>query len=208
MKTIDTGVLLHTDGHKVSYEIVKGWNPDLCAASDDAWGAYTVEFLHFIAHQGFTGTELAKVIKSMQTEDSHWDWSYKASRHHGDGDEWFFLVADGQPQGICVIHHPKESRLAKGNIFYVEFLAVAPWNRDCSIRKRQIKGVGTALLRCALRYSVEQLKLSAGFSLLSVPQAVGFYQKLKMVSLKEHDEGVLSYFELPAALAAELVRAA
>jgi len=205
MKTIDTGVLVHSDGHPVSYEVRNGWSPDTCAECDRVWGAYTVEFFHFIAHHGFSGDELAKVLLSMQTEDSHWDWSTKASLLNSEGYEWFYLVADGKPQGVCVIYHPKESVLSKANIFYVDFLAVAPWNRDCSIRKRQLKGVGTALLRAALRYSVSHLKLSAGFSLLSLPQAAMYYKKLKMVNLKEHDDGLLTYFELPADVATELM---
>ena len=208
MKTIDTGVLTHSDGHKVSYEVGNGWSPDTCAECDDFWDAYTVEFFDFIAHQGFNGNELANVLTSMQTEDSHWNWSTKAVLLKSEGYEWFYLIADGKPQGVCVIYHPKESILSKGNIFYVKFLAVAPWNRDCSIRKRQLKGVGTALLRAALRFSVNQLKLNAGFSLHSLPQAVVYYKKLRMVCLKEHDDGVLSYFELPADLAIELMKVA
>jgi hypothetical protein len=208
MKTIDSGVLVHSDGHNVSYEVGNGWSPDTCAECDEFWGAYTVEFFNFLAHQGFSGDELAKVLVSMQTEDSHWNWSTKAALLKSEGYEWFYLIADGKPQGVCVIYHPKESVLSKGNIFYVKFLSVAPWNRDCSIRKRQLKGVGTALLRAVLRFSVNQLKLGAGFSLHSLPQAVVYYQKLKMVSIKEHDDGVLSYFELPADLAIELMRVA
>lgn len=205
MKTIDTGVLLHSDDHKVSYEVGNGWSPDTCAACDQAWGAYTVEFLDFIAHQGFSGDELARVLQSMQTEDSHWDWSTKAILTMTKGYEWFYLVAEGRPQGVCVIYHPEKSHLADVDIFYVHFLAVAPWNRDCSIRKRELKGVGTALLRAALRFSVNQLKLSAGFSLHSLPQAVVYYKKLKMVNLSEHDKGMLAYFELPADMATALM---
>lgn len=205
MKIIDSGVLCHSDGHNVSYEVGNGWSPDTCADCDEVWGAYTVEFLNFIAHQGFNGDELAKVLRSLQVSDKNWSWLAKAVHYRSEGHEWFYLLAEGKPQGMCVIYHPKESLLSEANIFYVHFLAVAPWNRDCSIRKRQLKGVGTALLRAALRFSVNQLKLSAGFSLHSVPSAVVFYKKLKMINIKEHNDGTLAYFELPAEVATELM---
>jgi len=205
MKTIDAGQLIHRDGHKVTYEVKNGWDPETCAQCDALWGAYSVELLGHIAHLGLTGDKLTEVIGSMQLEDHGWSWAKKAELMIEDGFEWFYLFAEGKPQGACVIYHPKESVLRKANIFYVEFLVAAPWNRDCSIRKREIRGVGTALLRAAQRYSVDQLKLSVGFSLLSLPQAVGYYRKLKMIYIKEHDHKRLSYFELPEDVATELM---
>lgn len=205
MKTIDTGELSHTAGHKVGYSVVNGWSVKASFECDRAWGRSTVEFLDYIARQGFSGDELEAVLLSMQTEDSHWRWFDKSIKLTSDEYEWFYLYAEGKPQGACVIYHPKESVLTKTHIFYVEFIAVAPWNRKCSIRERELAGVGSTLLRVALKFSVQKLKLSPGFSLHSLPQTVLFYRKLKMVNIKECDKGPLAYFELPAALATEMM---
>lgn len=205
MTTIDTGELSRKTGHKVSYTVINGWNVRASFECDQVWGRATVELLDHIARQGFSGDQLEAVLLSMQTEDSHWKWFDKSMKLTSDEYEWFYLYAEGKPQGACVIYHPKESSLAKANIFYVEFIAVAPWNRNCSIRERELAGVGSALLKAALKFSVQKLKLNPGFSLLSLPQAVLYYKKLKMVNIKARDEGQLAYFELPAALATEMM---
>jgi hypothetical protein len=107
-----------------------------------------------------------------------------------------------------VIYHPKKSVLAPGDIFYVEYVAVAPWNRSCKIRDRQFRGAGTALISAALRFAVKTLKLRPGFCLHSLPGANGYYLSLKMVNVPEHNKEPLLYFELPPALAENMMEVA
>jgi hypothetical protein len=104
-----------------------------------------------------------------------------------------------------VIFHPKQSALASGDIFYVEFVAVAPWNRSCKIRDRDFRRVGKTLLRATLRFAVKTLKLRSGFCLHSLPGANGFYRSLEMVNVPKLNKDPLLYFELPPDLANKLM---
>ena len=93
-----------------------------------------------------------------------------------------------------------------GDIFYVKFVAVAPWNRDCDLRPREFCGLGRIILRAAQRFAVKELKLRPGFCLHSLPKAEVVYKKLKMVKVDGKEDGQsLAYFELPQILATELM---
>lgn len=161
------------------------------------WACSNIELFQFIEEQNFDDAKLIEVLESIQTEDHHWDWFKKSYKFMSDEYEWFFLFSEDKPQGACLIYHPEGSALCEENIFYVEYLAVAPWNRDCLVRQREYKGVGSTLLKAALNYSIQKLGLTPGFSLHSLPQAKEYYEKLKMVNVREMDKGPLLYFELP-----------
>ena len=88
----------------------------------------------------------------------------------------------------CLIYHPKASVLDPGDIFYVKFVAVAPWNRTCDLRPREFRGLGEIILRAAQRFAVNELKLRPGFCLHSLPKAEGFYTKLKMVKVARQED--------------------
>lgn len=196
-KTIITGKLLHKSGNQADYAIKHGWDIVTAVQCDEIWARSNIELFQYIEEQNFDDAELTEVLESIQTEDHHWDWFKKSYQFTGSEYEWFFLFCEDKPQGACLIYHPKNSALCGENIFYVEYLAVAPWNRDCLVRQREYKGVGSTLLKVALNYSVEKLGLIPGFSLHSLPQAKEYYEKLKMVNVKKMDKGPLLYFELP-----------
>ena len=85
---------------------------------------------------------------------------------------------------------------------------MAPWNRDCDLRPREFRGLGKIILRAAQRFAVKELKLRPGFCLHSLPKAEVVYKKLKMVKVDgKEDAESLAYFELPQALATELMEA-
>lgn len=197
---IATGELTHSSGNLTSYTIRHGWDIVAAVQCDETWARSNIELFQYIEAQNFDDVKLAKVLESIQTEDHHWNWFKKSYQLRGDAYEWFFLFSDDKPQGACLIYHPKDSALNDGaNIFYIEFLAVAPWNRDCMVRSREYKGVGSILLKTALKYSITHLGLIPGFSLHSLPQAKEYYEKLKMVNVALKDKGALLYFELPQA---------
>ena len=147
-----------------------------------------------------------EILASISTEDIRWNWFEKAVACSTDEFEWFHLYADGKPQAACLIYHPEASALEPGDIFYVEYVAVAPWNRDCEIRLREFKGLGIIILRAAQRFAVTELKLRPGFCLHSLPKAEAVYKKLKMVKVDgRQDAQSLAYYELPQALAIQLM---
>lgn len=206
-KIIANDKLSHSSGRQDNYTIRHGWDIIAAIQCDETWARSNIELFQYIEEQNFDDAKLAEVLQSIQTEDHHWDWFKKSYLLTGDEYEWFFLFSEDKPQGACLIYHPKDSALGDENIFYVEYLAVAPWNRDCLVRQREYKGVGSILLKAALKYSVENLGLTPGFSLHSLPQAKEYYEKLKMINVKGMDKGALLYFELPQTEAHKLLEA-
>ena len=122
--------------------------------------------------------------------------------------ECFFIFSNDKPQGACLIYHPKDSIIDSENIFYIEFVAVAPWNRDNPMVERKFKGIGSAIIVCVLDFAIKTLGLKPGFSLHSLPQAIGYYKKIGMENYPERDKPNLAYFEMPRAKAAKMLGAA
>lgn len=202
---IGNGTLRSSCGEDKDYTIFTGWNIKSASECQNLWEAHNLELFKFIEEQEFCDEELASTLESIQTEDAHWDWVGKSCRFKGDEYRWFYLYADDKPQGACLIYQPKSSALTKLNIFYVEFLAVAPWNRTCNVRQRDYFEVGSIILKAVLKFATKELGLKPGFSLHSLPQANAYYQKLKMVNIEAKNKGEMLYFELPHTDAEQLL---
>lgn len=207
LQEIDQGELTHASKRKVPYKIIHGWDAKASLQCDAVWKAAWLELFDQIQQAESDETKQAAILESISTEDMHWRWFDKAIAFSSDEYEWFHLHADEKPQAACLIYHPKPSVLETGEIFYVEFVAVAPWNRTCKIRPREFRGLGEIILRAAQRFAVKQLKLQPGFCLHSLSKAEPFYTKLKMVRRTDLAKNSMNYFELPQVLAAKLMEA-
>ncbi|HXI70479.1 MAG TPA: N-acetyltransferase [Verrucomicrobiae bacterium] len=206
LQEIEQGEFTHVTKKKVSYKIVHGWNLTSSLECDSLWKQGWMTLLKQIQRAEPDETKQNEILASMSTEDIHWDWFGKAVAYSTDEYEWFHLYADGKPQAACLIYHPKASALEPGDIFYVKFVAVAPWNRTCDLRPREFCGLGKIILRAAQRFAVKELKLRPGFCLHSLPKAEVVYKKLKMVKVDgREDAQSLAYYELPQALATQLM---
>lgn len=194
---IETGEMIASSGLSDIYEIHHGWDIVTAHACDVEWGAYNLSLLGWIKSQDYSDDEIRKVLKEVQFQDSHWEWFKKALIYTTDEYDWFFLFADNKPQGACLMYHPKESTIDSQDIFYIEFIAVAPWNRDSPKMKRIYRGVGSILIGCAWELATTKLGLADGFSLHSLPEAAGYYSKLGMAPFPGLDKGTLKYFEMP-----------
>jgi hypothetical protein len=208
LQEIEQGELTHVSKKKVPYKIVNGWDLKSSLECDTLWKQGWLALFKQIQQAEPDETKQNDILASISTEDIHWDWFKKAVDSGTDEFEWFHLYADGKPQAACLIYHPEASALEPGDIFYVEFVAVAPWNRTSGLRPREFRGLGEIILRAAQRFAVKELKLRPGFCLHSLPKAEGFYMKLKMVKVDgKVDEQSLAYYELPQALATKLMEA-
>ena len=128
-------------------------------------------------------------------QDYHWNWLDKTMEFNKSGYNWFFLrTADGI-QGLCITFHPKKSVLQNVNIFYIEYLSSAPWNRYSPLHERQYKGIGNEIIKQVQYYFLEKHQYSYGFSLQSLQQARGFYEHIGMVYIPGHndDDGLFFY---------------
>ena len=197
LQEIESGLLTHVSKAEVPYKIVHGWDLKSSAECDRLWKEGWIALLDQIQQTEPDKTKQVEILNSISTEDFHWDWFSKAVNYNTDEYEWFHLYAENKPQAVCLIYHPKESALDPGDIFYVMFVAVSPWNRNCSLRPRQFSGLGALILKAAQRFAVAELGLRPGFCLHSLPEAEGFYTKLNMVKVDgKEDSQSLPYFEL------------
>jgi hypothetical protein len=206
LQEIEQGKLTHVTKKEISYKIVRGWDLKSSLECDILWKQGWVALFKQIQHAEPDEAKQDEILASISIEDIHWDWFGKAVKYSTDEYEWFHLYADGKPQAACLIYHPEASALEPGNIFYVKFVAVAPWNRKCDLRPREFRGLGEIILRAVQRLAAKELKLRPGFCLHSLPKAEGFYAKLKMVKVDgKEDADSLAYYELPGALAIRLM---
>ncbi len=196
--TVASGLLVGAGGVEVRYQLKLGWDIAVANVCDDTWGVFNIQLMRFIRSQNYDNAALGAVLAQVQVDDSHWRWLNKSLRFNSDEYKWFFLFAEGYPQAACLIYHPKPSAMDGQGIFYIEFLAVAPWNRDNPMRDRSFKGVGTTLIAEVKEYACAQLGLRPGFSLHALPRAAGFYQSIGMMNFPQLDKEGMPYFEMPA----------
>lgn len=191
---ISTGKLEGKAGD-VDYKIYAGWDLIFANLCDRSWGAFNVSLMRHIQSLEAEGVDIDPILEAAQLEDHHWRWLDKSLHYKGNCYQWFFLVAEGYPQAACLIYHPKSSVVGAGDIFYVEYIAAAPWNRENVLAERIFKGVGPKLLDRVIRYAQDDLKLRPGFSLHSLPKAELFYERLGMKAFQAYDKAGLKFFE-------------
>lgn len=200
--TVKQGVVSAVDGTLKEYVIVRGWDAVTAHRCDKLWDQFNLEVMEHI-HTKVAPAEQEAAAAQLQLEDEHWDWLTKTMCYRTPGYEWFFLIADNKPQGACLIYHPHKSAFSGEDIFYIEYVAVAPWNRQNPMQERVFSGIGPMLIKAAVEYAVTALRLKHGFCLHALAQAVPFYQKIGMLAQPGLDKPNLQYFEMPEADAAE-----
>lgn len=190
-----------------AYQIYLGADAVRTNQCDKLWGTFNLKLLQFIFDQKYDEATLKKISDYIQIDDRHWDWLTKHYLHNSDEYEWFFLVIDKEPQAACLIYHPKKSEIDTGEIFYIEYVAVAPWNRKNPMIDKKYKGAGKEIIKCAMQYAIDALGLRYGFSLHSLPKAKGFYEKIGMTYLSKFDKQALRYYEMSEETAKSYVSA-
>lgn len=182
-----------------SYEIIEGWNIDLADKCDTDWKAYWYELACYLKkNYSETPQKLNEIISSLSVEDAHWEWIRKANHFNSDEYHWFFFKTASSVEAACLVFHPKTSVINTANIFYIEFIAVAPWNRDSLIGKRKYKHIGKILLKEVMSFCTNTLRCDEGFCLHSLPKAEIFYEHIGMGRYPQEDKDGLPYFEMGA----------
>jgi hypothetical protein len=193
---IAAGTLTKFDGSLVAFQLCEGWDMPLANRCDATWGTFNVRLMRHIRNLQLSGPELHDVINQVQLDDSHWRWLNKAVARRGDEYRWFFLMADEEPQAACLIFHPKPSAEDGRHIYYIDYLAVAPWNRANPMDPQTFKGLGKLVIRHVADFAEAHLGLVPGMCLHSLPKAEAFYQKMGMKRFPSHDKDGLPYYEL------------
>lgn len=205
---IKTGKIPSHDGRQVDYELHYGWDVVRCRACDREWGEYNLALGKFIDDQKYDEATLQTVLQAIQVDDDHWEWMIKSGCYKTDEYHWFFLTAEGKQQAACLIYHPKKSAVEDKNIYYIEFIAAAPWNRGNPMDPKLLKGVGSLVIKSIIEFATTKLGFSYGFSLHALPRASGFYTKIGMKDYPHLDKGGLQYFEMAEEISVAYVEAA
>lgn len=182
MAIIHTAVIcdLHTKQMK-SLEIHQGLDMQLVLTFQKEWSDVLNVWVQDIIDQGKSLAETIKLIEENHLSDAQWNWSNKMLACNSKEYEWFYLKIEDKVEAVCIIFHPKNSRIDTEEIFYVDFLAVAPWNRNTSYGSRQYSSLGTTLLSICSKQAKVDLSYRYGFSLHSLPQALSYYIKIGMI---------------------------
>ncbi|MGP3141738.1 GNAT family N-acetyltransferase [Serratia nevei] len=202
---IEQGSINKCDATKESYTISYGWSVPNALSCDKGWKEYRARILTHIKENCNNDEERNEILSKIQTEDYHWNWFSKSVNYHEDEYKWFFLRTDNHVEAACLIYFPKKSVFSDGNIFYVEFIAVAPWNRFTPLEEKRFKGVGKMLLQAVIKYVTRNLGYQYGFCLHSLPQAQGFYEHIGMQHVDALDKKTLFYYEIDNASAMRFV---
>lgn len=148
-------------------------------------------------------------LLEVAADDKVWDW--RAEIEHGERADGRVCVAAESATGLegMLSLSIAGSRLPpRGSpILYVEYVAVAPWNRAGSVDPRRIRGIGTALVAASVRYSM-RLGFEGRIGLHSKPEVETFYrERLKLVDLGPEvvEDGKWVYFEATPEVARRLV---
>ncbi|KWF21671.1 N-acetyltransferase [Burkholderia pseudomultivorans] len=180
-------LLCNHSQQEVEFEISCGFNIAYVFQADHEWGQEKAKIIQeLLAKNPGVQSDVVKLqelFKQYNLEDWHWEWSRKAFQCKGPQYEWFYMIAEGRVQGIAIIYHPEPSRMNGNDIFYIDYLATARWNRDRPGYKKQFGRVGSLLLSHCIDYSVNDLGYQPGFCLHSLPNAEAYYLKIGMTDL-------------------------
>jgi len=197
-KIIKSGTIKNLVDEKVeSYSIIHGLDSFYALKADFDWLSFNFELLNELNKIAKSEDEFLQLVEAHKLEDKHWRWMNKSIQMSTSEYEWFYFIIDDNVQGICNLYHPKPSKIDRQNIFYIEYLAVAPWNRKTILAAQKFKGVGAELIKIALNYSITILGYRPGFSLHSLPQAISYYEKIGMKNFgPDKKKQNLTYFEM------------
>lgn len=199
---ISIGELEDEHGIFREYALYEGWDLVRANQCDKQWGKFNFDLIEFIDKKEYSEAELADINTYIQLDDRHWEWLIKSCQWRTEEYKWFFLYIDNNPQAACVVYHPKTSAAeVERNIYYVEYLAAAPWNRKNPMHPQLFKGVGKVTLKHVQEYCSKELNWNLGFSLHSLPKAESYYKYIGMTAFSNLDKKVtetvtLKYFEM------------
>ena len=194
-KKISSGTLTNLNGEIVPYTIELGLSKSSIYKCNE-WRDFTTDFIiAFVDKNPNVFDYRIALQEDIMLEDYNWDWSKKAFFYNTSEYNWFFLKTSDGIQSVCLTFHPRKSVLQNVDIFYIQYVASAPWNRKSSLYKRKYIGVGTEMMKQIQLFFVKTYHFNYGFSLHSLPQAQKFYEKIGMVNLPEYNDvnGLIFY---------------
>lgn len=141
------------------------------------------------------------ITSQHQIQDAHWEWKKKKAGMLKASHRMYALTTDDSVEAIMRINLSAFSKIKKSpatNIVYIDYLAVAPWNRSAIQYPPRYRGLGSILLAVAVSVSLNE-EMEGRCGLHSLPQAEGFYGRVGMKNTGLVDAQNLKYFEFEPA---------
>jgi hypothetical protein len=151
-----------------------------------------------------TDERWAEILGEFAVQDFHWIWRTKSSDALSKNGRVFSLLNGGEVEAAMVLLFSTNSRdpAAAVPIVYVDFLAVAPWNRKAFQDPQRFRSLGRVMMGAAVELS-RTLGRDGRCGLHSLPQSEGFYRQIGMSDFGLDASYLnLRYFEFDAASAA------
>lgn len=211
MKDADTEIIEVSTGDTVQAEIHKDSHQQHAAFINRRWQPILLNHAKqtLLQKDGtfLNGLPAKQLLTQNQIADYHWDWEAIANQAQiGFRRKTFYLTHQHEVQGALHALFPKQSiSLPTSNLVYVDFIAVAPWNRRHFQQMPLFKAVGSALMVHTCNCSFSE-GYDGVIGLHSLIQAEPFYQNIGMNGLfNDPQKNNMKYFELPPLEARELV---
>jgi hypothetical protein len=171
---------------------------------------YHLAILHFfqLPAADQTPEKWIETQGNFGVQDKHWDWRKKSAIAPKSNRRVFSLLNASEVEAAMMLLLGKNSREsgAPQPIVYVDYVAVAPWNRKPIQDPQRFKHLGTVLLGVAVQTSIRDGH-DGRCGLHSLPQAEGFYHKLGMTDFGiDSNYSSLRYFEFSAQAAKNFVK--
>lgn len=102
----------------------------------------------------------ASVLKRHAEEDASWDWARILREHRSlrrarpNVYDYAILRCQGRSQALMIMEIANHRNRADKPMVYVEYLAIAPWNRHGIQHPREFAGCGSALIEHSVERSV------------------------------------------------------
>ncbi len=141
-------------------------------------------------------------------QDQHWDWRNKSAVAPGSKRRILSLLNATDVEAAMMLLFGKTSRdpATPLPIVYVDYVAVAPWNRKVIQHPQRFKNLGTMMLGVAVAMSIAT-GLDGRCGLHSLPQSEGFYRQIGMTDFGiDTAYSSLRYFEFNAVAARTFVK--
>jgi hypothetical protein len=198
MRTIK--ILNQAKKRPVDLRLIQSFDCDVGSAINEQWKAMLnkqfakAKMRWFSLPNPSDVTLWDKILGQYSIQDYLWDWSrqFKSALATPNCEVWV-IQNRATIEAAMIMTVGKELRHStqshKG--VYIDYLAVAPWNRKSIRNPPQFKGLGTVLIGCAVTTSITQ-GYAGRCGLVALPQAVPWYE---MIGMKNY--GIIGTAPLP-----------
>lgn len=139
------------------------------------------------------------LLGQVGVPDEHWDWRRKCAFSAVTSRQAYAVLNGEHVEAVMLLRFGLNSRVdASLPLIYVDFVAVAPWNRAVIQNPERFRSMGTLMLGVAVEIS-RMLGFEGRCGLHSLVPSEGFYRRIGMQDFGiDADHYGLRYFEFDA----------